>query len=215
MKIHRKSYLPLIIIIGLFILMYLIGSRVSEGTIKKAIEDAGPWGIVLLIFFFWICNVVAPLSGSPFLFAGFYSYGQMVVVYAFLASIIASITNFWIARIWGRKIVEKLAGENSLKKIDELTSNYGLPTLFITRLFLKEFHDVISYVFGLTKLRFSTYFSVSTLGMIPATIIWYLISMRIQNAITFTVVSWAIAYVSLIIYGLALKFLAKKYKSKK
>lgn len=173
--------------------------------------SAGPWGVILLIFCLWITNVAAPLSGSPFLFAGFYLYGQMSVVYAFIAAVIASVTNFWIGRIWGRKVVEKLAGLDALEKIDGLTKDYGLQTLFVFRLFMKEFHDVISYAFGLTNLRFSQYFVVSTLGMIPATIIWYLISLKVTNAVSFTAISWIFAYASGAIYFCWVKF-GRKWK---
>ena len=190
--------------------MLLIGSIIPKESIKGVIEKAGPWGVVLLIFCLWITNVAAPLSGSPFLFAGFYSYGQMSVVYAFIAAVIASVTNFWIAKVWGRKIVTKLAGEENLDKLDTLTKDYGLQTLFIFRLFMKEFHDAISYAFGLTNLTFKSYFIVSTLGMIPATIIWYLISLKVKDPITFTTVSWVFAYVSGGVYLLWLKLKKKK-----
>jgi len=210
MKIHKKSYLPLVVIVTLFLLMYFIGTRVPETTIRDVIKNAGPFGVIILIFLFWTSNVIAPLSGSPFLYAGFYMYGQMVVFYAFIAAVIASVTNFWIAKKWGRSIVKKLAGSDSLEKVDKLAQNYGLQSLFIFRLFLKEFHDVISYAFGLTKMKFTSYFIVSTLGMIPATFIWYLISLKINNPLHFTVASWLIAYISLTVYILWLKLKKRK-----
>jgi len=214
MKIHHKSYLPLGIIVILFVVMYLIGSKVPETTIREMIKNAGSFGVVVLILLFWVTNVIAPLSGSPFLYAGFYMYGQAVVFYAFIAAVIASVTNFWIARVWGRNLVKKLAGADGLKKVDDLSQNYGKQTLFIFRLFLKEFHDVISYAFGLTKMDFSSYFLISTLGMIPATLIWYFISLQIHNPLTFTAISWIIAYVSLTTYILWLKYFGKKSKPK-
>lgn len=206
MKIHKRNYLPIFFIVLTFLAMIIIGSKIPEATIRSIMVSAGPWGVVLLIFCLWITNVAAPLSGSPFLFAGFYLYGQMSVVYAFIAAVIASVTNFWIGRIWGRKVVEKLAGLDALEKIDGLTKDYGLQTLFVFRLFMKEFHDVISYAFGLTNLRFSQYFIVSTLGMIPATIIWYLISLKVTDAVTFTAISWIFAYASGTIYFGWIKF---------
>lgn len=205
MKIHKKSYAALIFIVVVFLAMVLIGLAVPKDSIREIIEKAGPWGVVLLIFCLWITNVIAPLSGSPFLFAGFYSYGQMSVVYAFIAALIASITNFWIARIWGRRVVVALVGKSSLETIDDLTKDYGLQTLLIFRLFLKEFHDVISYSFGLTNLPFKSYIIVSTLGMIPATVVWYFISLKISDPVTFTTMSWLMAYLSLTTYIIWIK----------
>ena len=209
-KINRRDYLAIFSIIAIFTALFLICRLVPEQSLRMVIEKAGPWGVIVLIFSLWITNVIAPLSGSPFLFVGFYSYGQMSVVYAFIAAVIASITNFWIARIWGRNLVIKLAGEKNLEKIDSLTKDYGLQTLFIFRVFLKEFHDVISYAFGLTNLKFKPYFLISTLGMIPATFIWYLISLKIRDPLTFTTVSWIFAYFSLIVYFAWIKLRKRK-----
>ena len=163
-----------------------------------------------LNFFTMDYECYCTLKRIAFSLCWFYSYGQMSVVYAFIAAVIASITNFWIARIWGRNLVIKLAGEKNLEKIDSLTKDYGLQTLFIFRVFLKEFHDVISYAFGLTNLKFKPYFLISTLGMIPATFIWYLISLKIRDPLTFTTVSWIFAYFSLIVYFAWIKLRKRK-----
>lgn len=193
--------------------MYLIGTRVPEANIRELIKGAGPFGVIVLTLLFWLTNIIAPLSGTPFLYAGFYMYGQMVVFYAFLAAVLASVTNFWVARIWGRSLVIKLVGTEALNKIDGYTKDYGLQSLLIFRLFLKEFHDVISYAFGLTSLKFSHYFVVSTLGMIPPTLIWYVISLKIGNAFVFTVASWLVAYISLTTYIFWVRIVKRKLKN--
>jgi len=184
----------------MFLIIFLVRVQVPEATIRNSIHNAGPFGVLLLILFFWISHVIAPLSGSPFLFVGFYLYGQTVVIYTLIAALIASVTNFWIARIWGRSLVKHLAGDNALEKIDKFTKDYGLQTLFVFRLFLGGFHDVISYAFGLTTLKFWTYFTVSTLGMIPSTILWYFVSSKIKSPLSFTIISWIIAYITLSVY---------------
>ncbi len=101
-KISKKIYLPLIFMVALFLGMFVVGFFIPEQTIRELMEKAGPYGVLLLIFLLWLTNVFAPLSGSPFLFAGFYLYGQTSVFYAFVAAVIASVTNFCIARVWGR-----------------------------------------------------------------------------------------------------------------
>ena len=205
MKINFKTYLPLIIIVAMFLLVYFAGTRIPETTIREAIKTAGPLGPVLLILFIWLTNVVAPLSATPFYFVGYYLFGQTTVIYSFVATFIASITNFWIARIWGRKLVIKLAGEDSLQKIDRLTENYGTQTLFIIRVFLSQFYDVVSYVFGLTPMKFVPYLIISTLGTIPGTLLWYFLSTKVHNPLIFTILTLGIAYASLATYIVWLK----------
>jgi len=184
----------------LFVGFLAIGLLVPEAAIRKIVQDAGAFGPLLLILFFWTSNFIAPLSGSPFLFVGFYLYGRQVVLYVAVAALMASITNFLVAKKWGRPLVARLAGEAALAKVDSTSLNYGLPALFFFRLFFKEAHDVVSYAFGLTPLNFWHYFVVSTLGMIPPTLVWYFLSAKIHSAVYFTLVSWAMVYLPAGIY---------------
>ncbi|MDO8570670.1 MAG: VTT domain-containing protein [Candidatus Daviesbacteria bacterium] len=206
----KKNYLPLIITGILFLIIYFIGINIPSETIKNIVENAGIFGPVVLIFLIWITNVFAPLGAVPFFFAGFYLYGETIIIYATIAAILATISNFWIAKIWGRKLVIKLLGIENLEKIDKLTDNYGYQTLFIIRIFLGSFHDIISYIFGLTKIKFIPYFIISFIGMIPGTLLWYYLSSKIQNPLIFTILTFGIAYLLLSLYILGLKIFKKE-----
>lgn len=207
---NKKSYLPLIITGLLFLLIYFLGLKIPGETIKNIVENAGIFGPVVIILLIWITNVFAPLGAAPFLFAGFYLYGQTIIVYAVFAALLSAISNFWIARVWGKSLVIKLLGSESLKKIDHLTDNYGYLTLFMIRIFLGGFHDVISYVFGLTKIKFVPYFIFSFLGMIPGTLLWYYLSSKIQNPLIFTILTLGIGYLLLSLYITGLKIFKKE-----
>lgn len=206
----KKNYFFLIITGVLFFLLYFISTQVPEETIRKIVQSYGPFGPIIITFLILLTNIIAPLGASPFIFAGFYLYGQMIVVFAFIAAILAAIINFWIAKIWGRSLVVKLAGMESLEKIDQLTDNYGYQTLFIIRLLLREFHDIISYVFGLTKMKFIPYLIISIVGMIPGTLIWYYLSSKIQNPLIFTILSISLAYLFLVLYLVWIKITKKE-----
>lgn len=210
MKFVNKKTYPVIVVILIFVLFYFIGSKIPEETIRNFVAKAGPFGPILLIFLFWSSNIIAPLSGVPYLFAGFYLYGKTVILYVVMASFIASFSNFWISRIWGRKVVEKLAGEDGLKKIDNLAQNHGPKTLFIFRLVLWQYHDVISYAFGLTKIAFPKYLLISMIGTIPGSLLWYLLAFKITNPVTFTILTFGIACVCLASYILWVKLKKKR-----
>lgn len=191
-------------------LIYFIGLKIPGETIKNIVENAGIFGPVVLIFLIWITNVFAPLGSAPFLFAGFYLYGEMIIVFAFIAALIAAVTNFWIAKIWGRSLVKKLVGSKSLEKIDHLTDNYGYQTLFIIRIFLGGFHDVISYVFGLTKMKFAPYFIISFLGKIPGVLLWYYWASNIQDPLIFTILTLGMSGLFLSLYITWIKIFKKQ-----
>lgn len=209
MKINNKTLLPLTITIILFVLIYTVSQNISENTIREIVENAGPFGVVVLIFLIWLTNIFAPLGAAPFIYAGFYFYGPKVTIYSYIAAFIASITNYWIARIWGKSLVTKLISEDNLKKVNKLAKNYGLKTLFVTRIFLGQFHDVISYLFGLTNIRFCPYIIVSTLGTIPGSLLWFFIATKTNNPITFMTITVIITYGFLTSYFLWIKLMKK------
>jgi len=208
-KLFSKNHIPVIIGTAFLLLLYLTITSIPETHIQEIITNSGVNGILLLIFFIWLTNIIAPLSGTPFLLVGFYLYGPSVVIYAGIAAFLASISNFWIARLYGRKIVTKIVGIKTIQKIDRLTTNYGLPALFIIRVFLNPFHDIISYLFGLTPIKFLPYLMVSTLGAIPGTLIWYVLSSTIKNPLVFTISTLSLSYVFLSIYIVWVKFIKK------
>jgi uncharacterized membrane protein YdjX (TVP38/TMEM64 family) len=206
-----KQYLPWIIAGLIFIGFYVIGRLVPEETIKSLIVNSGSFGVVVFILLTLATYVFAPISGSPLLYAGFYAFGREVILYTSIAVIISSVINFLIAKKWGKAVIVKLAGQDSLDKLDKLALNYGLVSLFIFRIFLHSFHDVVSYAFGLTLIKFKQYLVVSTLGMIPGIIFWYLVSTYTNNPLTFTLLTHFSAYALLLVY-IAWKSIIKKKK---
>ena len=188
----RKAY-PLVVMGTLSVLIYLVSSAVPENEIRTLVEGAGVYGPIVIILLFWITNFLAPLSGSPILLTGMFLFGQQIIAYSLIATFIASITNFWASRLWGRDVVEKLAGSEELERIDQLTEDYGLRTLLILRLILWQYHDVVSYLFGLTKISFRQYLLISTLGTIPGAIFWWFLASRISSPILFSALTFVVA----------------------
>lgn len=209
MKLSRKTLLPLCLTIFLFALIYTIGSSIPENTIQEIVGNSGPFGVIILIFLIWLTYIFAPLGAAPFIYAGFYLYGPTVTIYSYIAAFIASITNFWIARLWGRTLVSRLVGSDSLETVDNLAQNYGLKTLFVSRIFLGQLHDVVSYIFGLTNVKFNPYIIVSTLGTIPGSLLWFFIATKANNPITFMSLTVVITYGFLAGYFIWIKLTKK------
>lgn len=209
-KISKKTLLPIVTVVGLFGGIYLIGTLVPETVIREFIDKAGPYGVIVFILLTWLTYILAPLGGTPFLYAGFYLYGQKVVIFTFMAAIMASISNYWVAKKWGRKLVIRLVGENDFNKVDEITRRYGLTSLFIFRICMGQFHDILSYLYGLTNIKFWPYLLVSTAGMIPSSILMYYLSAKMKNPLIFLIINVSIAYVFFSIYILIKKLASKR-----
>lgn len=209
-NIKIKSFIPLIVTLLLFGLIFFIGTRITEDQVREIVISAGVFGPVLIIFFIWLTNIIAPLGAGPFLFAGYYLYGQNVVLLTLVSTTIAAISNFLISRIFGRRLVVKIAGDEALQEIDKLAGRYGYRSLLVLRIFLHQYHDVISYAFGLTNLKFLPYFLISFFGMIPGGIFMYYLSGKFDNPLSFTIISIVVAYASLLIF-ISVKKLKKKF----
>ena len=207
----KAKYLPLIITGLIFLLMIGASFVIPEETIRSLIERTGIFGPIILVFLIWLTNIFAPLGASPFLYAGFYLYGNDIVLLSFIAAIVASISNFLIARKFGKQVVQNLAGVEVVKKLEEFGGKFGYKTLFFLRFVLYQQHDVISYASGLTGFAFWPYFLISFFGMLPGTVLLYFLSARLNDPVAFTFLLVVVANSALLIYYLLNKLRKKLY----
>lgn len=212
LKIILKKYwlsLLLILLGGLFV--YYFGNKISPDEITSFVMKAGIFGPVIYILAMTLTFVIAPLSGSPIFFAGFVLFGKNFQLLIYIAAVIGATVNFWIARIWGRKIVVKMVGEKNMDKVDEFTKDYGITTLIFLRVFQGNLMDFISYAFGLTKIKFLPYLLVTLLSPLPYLLFWQLyVIPRVQNLRDLAVWQFGILIPILAISG----FLYVKFKKK-
>ncbi len=188
-----KKSLPFLLTIFFFLAIYLVSRNISQQAIRQLITQSGVLGPVVFVFFYWLTGLIAPISGTPFLFAGYFIFGSQVIFLVIIGSIIGFISNFWIARRFGRKIVRKFVSQESMQKVDKLAQNYGLVTLFLLRFFQGGIGDFISYAAGLTPLKFWPYLTVSILACIPGAILWYFFTQKISTPVAFTLLTLGMA----------------------
>lgn len=181
----KKLLFYLLLITLTFLAIFLLGTRFKTEDIISFVERAGFWAPVVYITIFASTHIIAPLSGTPVLFAGFALFGKTVSIYTYLATILSSTVNFWIARIWGRKLVVKFVGRKNMEKVDGFTNDYGIKSLILLRVLQGHLVDFISYAYGLTNIKFLPYFLISVLGHLPSFILWQIIYSRIENITDF------------------------------
>lgn len=150
----------------------------SPEEIKVFLESLGFFGPTFYILIVFICTVISPLSSVflwPFVLLvwGF----PLAVIYTTLGAIIGSTANFLIARKLGRPIIEKLISKKGMKMVDMISLKEGVRTLLILRLFPSALFDYVSYAAGLTKMRFVSYFFITSFF----SLIWNLITFRFMD----------------------------------
>ena len=79
---------------------------------------------------------------------------------------------FWIARILGLDVVERLTSRSGLKQIDEFFDKHGKMSVLIARLLSFISFDIVSYASGLTSMSFGNFLVATGIGQLPATIIY-------------------------------------------
>lgn len=202
MALPDKKIFPILFAVFLVVLLYLLSRSIPQESIRTFLIQLGLAAPIIFILLKLATLVFAPLSGTPLLFAGFYAFGPKVVFLTTIATFISYIINFWIARRFGRNFVGKFIGAKHLASVDRLTENYGLWMLLALRIFEGSVSDFVSYASGLTSMRFLPYLIISTLALIPGTILWYAVSLRVATPLAFTGLSLALTFFfSLIFIG--------------
>ncbi len=95
-----------------------------------------------------------------------------ITIWAGLGSIAGASISFLIARKGGRPIVKKLLGEDTIKFMDGWVDKYGEKGVLIGRLIPFIPYDPISYLSGVTKMKFKSFTFYNILGTIPRVIMF-------------------------------------------
>jgi len=214
LKINTRAQIILWLIFALSIALYFAGKQISQDRIQNFVAGAGPWSPLIYILTHQLSYIFAPISGYPFLIVGFYLFGAKTIIYNYIAVLIGATMNFYIAKRWGRPIVEKLAGAESLSQVDKFANEYGVGALLVLRLFFGGFSDFVSYAYGLTTMKFSTYIAVTAIATIPAAILAYFAASRAQNIEQFLGISVAMTFAAGAVF-IAGNYVWKKLKAKK
>jgi uncharacterized membrane protein YdjX (TVP38/TMEM64 family) len=135
------------------------------------LEGLGIWGPIIFILV-WIAACVFFLPGLPITIVGGLVFGALWgTVYSSIGSILGATAAFLVGRYAARGMVEGLVQKNAvLRKIDDGVKQQGWRMLMITRLVPIFPFNAQNYVYGLTKISLPTYFIVSWICMLPATI---------------------------------------------
>lgn len=120
----------------------------------------------------YISGVVAFIPGSAMTLPGGALFGPIWgTVIVSIASTTGAGFAFLVGRYLARDWVEKKAGK-TLDSVQEGIKNHGWAFVAFTRLVPVFPFNLQNYVYGLTRINFWTYISVSWVAMLPGTFAW-------------------------------------------
>ena len=173
------------LLVGLVILLiYLYNSQLwiqavklqglfqDHHQLKKVIKPFGSYSPLVFISLHILHAVIPPLPGEAIEFLGGYLFGVYAgMFYSMIGLIVGSWLSFSIARIFGRRVVEKFVSPELRKKLEYLTGHEGVILGFLLFLIPGFPKVALCYLLGLTPMGLGIFLIISTIGRIPGTLL--------------------------------------------
>ena len=141
--------------------------------VKQFISSYGVYAASISFALMVLQSIVAPLPAFVLTFANANLFGWWQgAILSWSSAMAGAAVCFYIARILGRDVAERLTSKVGLKQIDEFFEKYGNNTILICRLLPFVSFDYVSYAAGLTSMSFWDFFIATGIGQLPATIVY-------------------------------------------
>lgn len=141
--------------------------------VKDFVASYGAYAAAVSFILMILQSIAAPLPAFLLTVANANLFGWWQgAILSWSSAMAGAAVCFFIARILGRDIVIKLNGMKGVKQIEEFFERYGNKSILIARLLPFISFDIVSYVAGLTPMKFLGFFIATGLGQLPATIVY-------------------------------------------
>ncbi|WP_338826807.1 TVP38/TMEM64 family protein [Neomoorella thermoacetica] len=177
-----KLGIPLVLIGAYFLItplqqlvkrLFFLFAMVDVSAIKAYILSFGILAPVVSFLLMVFQSVIAPLPAFLITFANAALFGWVKgAILSWSSAMVGAMLCFYIARFYGREVVEMLTSKLALESVDEFFQKYGQYAVLIARLLPFISFDVVSYAAGLTSMGFWQFLWATGLGQLPATLVY-------------------------------------------
>ena len=141
--------------------------------VREFVASYGAYAAVVSFALMVFQSVAAPLPAFLITFANANLFGWWQgALLSWTSAMAGAAVCFWIARLLGRDVVEKLITKSGLASVEGYFERHGNLTILICRLLPFVSFDFVSYAAGLTSMSFSGFMLATGIGQLPATIIY-------------------------------------------
>ncbi|WP_273832203.1 TVP38/TMEM64 family protein [Guptibacillus sedimenti] len=146
-------------------------------------RSLGVWAPIISIALMIAQGILAPLPSFVITAANGLAFG---IPFGFLISwtggMAAAIVMFWLARLLGAGFVERVTKQNHLlHQANRYSGKNGFFLIFVARLIPIVSFDFISFLAGLSRISFRSFFVATALGQIPGTILYTIVGHDVAN----------------------------------
>ena len=173
-KPSPRRWLDLLGLFGLGMILVFAIALVQQIGIEQIRAQVKQLGL-FAPFALWLLRSVSiaipaiPSTAYSVLAGTLFGFWQGIVVIA-IADLVACSLNFYLAKCFGRGLVQRLVGERFMGKVDSFSSNYLETNPFLVAGFLMTgLFDFVCYAVGLTKMQWRKFLPALVLGVTVST----------------------------------------------
>ncbi len=140
-------------------------NQIGVDQLRANIAQFGIWAPFMILLLRLTSIVVPALPGTAYaiLSGAVFGFAQGLMIIA-IADFLACATNFFIARRYGRGVVQRLVGERLMNKLDRWSQKYLEGNFFlVTGALMTSFFDYICYAAGLSQMPWKRF--IGALGL--------------------------------------------------
>lgn len=191
----------LVILLVVLLLVHVIGvSRLTPESIRNLIISFGWWGPVVYI----IMYTLRPLLLFPAIIltlAGGLAFGPWWgTLYVVIGGLLGACLCFVIARALGQEKMKKYLGDfPQMQAFDAQAVEHGFRTILVMRIVPIFPYDPVSYLAGLSKMKFRDYAAATGIGMIPGAFAYNVLGYSLTDMLSPTFLM-AVALVAIVMF---------------
>ena len=163
--------------------------------VRDFVASYGAYAALISFLLMIFQSIAAPLPAFLITFANANLFGWWQgAILSWSSAMAGAAVCFFIARILGRGVAEKLTSKAGMQQIDTFFKKYGKNTVLICRLLPFVSFDIVSYAAGLTSMSFISFFVATGVGQLPATIVYSYVGGMLTGGAKFLVTGLLILF---------------------
>ncbi|MBR0091210.1 MAG: TVP38/TMEM64 family protein [Lachnospiraceae bacterium] len=184
--------------------------------VRDFVAQYGAYAAVISFLLMIFQSVAAPLPAFLITFANANLFGWWKgAILSWTSAMAGAVLCFYIARILGRDVAEKLTSKSGLQQIDSFFEKYGRNTILICRLLPFVSFDLVSYAAGLTNISFWSFLIATGIGQLPATLVYSYVGGMLTGGARYLVTGLMILFALTILIFMLRKIYTERQEKKK
>ena len=139
----------------------------------------GPWAPAISLALMVLQAIISPIPAFALSIANGLVFGAFWgAALTLIGRLLAATLCFYMARALGKDAVESLVGVRAVRRSEVWLEQWGMQAVLVTRLIPFFSFDLVSYAAGLSRLGFDRFIFATTVGEIPAAILYTWVGAR-------------------------------------